>query len=140
MIKISSFYTPITASGGIIENSNGEYLFIFRRDKWDLPKGKMDAGETPLNTAIREIEEETGVNGLELISPLKDTFHTYEAFGKKWLKTTHWFHFKTNFSGELIPQTEEDITEIKWIKPQEISLVKQNTYPSILDILNQMNL
>ncbi len=134
--RISSFYTPISAAGGLIENNQGEFLFIFRREKWDLPKGKMDEGETALETAIREIEEETGVKGLAFFSALPDSYHVYEAFGKKWLKTTHWFHFKTAFAGPLIPQTEEDINAIKWIWPTDLEIVKKNTYPAILEILS----
>lgn len=134
---LSSYYTPISAAGGLIENASGDYLFIFRRGKWDLPKGKMDEGESALDTAVREIEEETGVNGLELITPLPDSFHVYEAFDKKWLKTTHWFHFKTSFKGKLIPQTEEQITEIKWVTKNELHVVKNNTYPAISDLISQ---
>ena len=133
--QLYEYYTPISAAGGLIENAQGDYLFIFRRGKWDLPKGKMDEGESALETAVREIEEETGVTGLELIAPLPDSYHVYEAFKKKWLKTTHWFHFKTTFVGKLIPQTEEDITEIRWVKKEELYMVKANTYPAIMDLL-----
>ena len=132
---IASRFKVIEAAGGIVVNDNKELLFIFRRGKWDLPKGKMDEGESALETAVREIEEETGVTGLELIAPLPDSYHVYEAFKKKWLKTTHWFHFKTTFVGKLIPQTEEDITEIRWVKKEELYMVKANTYPAIMDLL-----
>lgn len=133
--KLHQYFTPISAAGGLIENATGDYLFIFRRGKWDLPKGKMDEGESALETAVREIEEETGVTGLELIAPLPDSYHVYEAFDNRWLKTTHWFHFKTSFNGKLLPQTEEDITEIRWVKKEELQMIKANTYPAILDLM-----
>jgi 8-oxo-dGTP pyrophosphatase MutT (NUDIX family) len=125
----------IQAGGGLVENERREILFIFRRGKWDLPKGKLDPGETLEQCAIREVEEETGIGKLMLIRFLLITEHEYTERGEKILKETHWWLMKTSGSQTLIPQTEEDITEIKWIGPAELKRVLQNTYPAIVDVL-----
>ena len=125
----------IQAGGGLVENEKHEVLFIYRRGKWDLPKGKLDPGETLEQCAIREVQEETGIDKLNLIRFLLVTEHEYTERGEKILKETHWWLMKTNRSQTLIPQTEEDITEIKWIGPAELNVVLQNTYPAIVDVL-----
>jgi 8-oxo-dGTP pyrophosphatase MutT (NUDIX family) len=125
----------IQAGGGLVENERREVLFIFRRGKWDLPKGKLDRGETLEQCAIREVEEETGVGQLQLIRFLLITEHEYVERGKKILKETHWWLMKTVGHQTLVPQTEEDITEIKWVGSADFDLVLQNTYPAIVDVL-----
>jgi mutator protein MutT len=125
----------IQAGGGLVENEQSEVLFIFRRGKWDLPKGKLDKGETLEQCAIREVEEETGISGLQLKRFLLVTEHEYVEKGKKVLKETHWWLMKTHGNQTLIPQEEEDITEIRWIGSSDFSLVLQNTYPAIVDVL-----
>ncbi len=125
----------IQAGGGLVENEQREVLFIFRRGKWDLPKGKLDRGETLEQCAIREVEEETGVGQLQLIRFLLITEHEYVERGKKILKETHWWLMKTGGSQTLVPQTEEDITEIKWVGSADFDVVLQNTYPAIVDVL-----
>jgi 8-oxo-dGTP pyrophosphatase MutT (NUDIX family) len=125
----------IQAGGGLVENERREVLFIFRRGKWDLPKGKLDEGESLEQCAIREVEEETGVGQLQLIRFLLITEHEYVERGMKILKETHWWLMKTVGSQTLIPQTEEDITGIKWIGSANFNLVLQNTYPAIVDVL-----
>jgi 8-oxo-dGTP pyrophosphatase MutT (NUDIX family) len=125
----------IRAGGGLVKNEKNEVLFIFRRGKWDLPKGKLDEGETLEQCALREVEEETGVGQLELVRFLLITEHDYEERGKPILKETHWWLMKTIGNQPLIPQKEEDITEIRWIGPADFNLIKQNTYPAILDVL-----
>jgi 8-oxo-dGTP pyrophosphatase MutT (NUDIX family) len=125
----------IKAGGGLVINKNGEILFMFRRGKWDLPKGKLDPGESLESCAKREVIEETGVSQLELVRFLLITEHEYEERGDLILKETHWWLMKTNGNQPLIPQTEEDITELKWIEPPDLKMVQQNTYPGILDVL-----
>lgn len=85
-------FTVIEAAGGIVQNSKKEILFIYRLDKWDLPKGKMEKSEKPHECAIREVEEETGVTRLSLKEKIGETYHTYDAFGKHFLKITHWYY------------------------------------------------
>jgi 8-oxo-dGTP pyrophosphatase MutT (NUDIX family) len=125
----------VKAGGGLVLNEKGEVLFIFRRGKWDLPKGKLDPGESLESCALREVIEETGVAQLEIIRFLLVTEHEYEELGRVILKETHWWLMKTNGNQPLIPQTEEDITELKWIGPSDFKIVQQNTYPGILDVL-----
>lgn len=128
----------IKAAGGLVKNHKGEILMIFRRGKWDLPKGKLDAGETIEECALREVEEETGLKNVELGKLLKITFHTYVQFGKHILKETHWFSMIAKGNENLIPQTEEDITETKWVKKTDLKNYLSNTFPAIAEILNQL--
>jgi ADP-ribose pyrophosphatase YjhB (NUDIX family) len=130
-------FTVIEAAGGIVQNTTKEILFIYRLGKWDLPKGKMEAGENPGECAVREVEEETGVSGLDLKYKVGETFHTYDAFGKHFLKTTHWYYITATNNQQLKPQQEEDITDVKWIATQNIKEPMSNTYPSIKDIMHQ---
>ena len=125
----------IKAAGGLVINENKEILFMFRRGKWDLPKGKLDPGESLESCAQREVKEETGISYVELVRFLIITEHEYEEKGKIILKETHWWLMKTNSHQQLKPQAEEDITGVKWISPADFKIVQQNTYPSILEIL-----
>lgn len=124
-------FKNIIACGGLVQNENKDVLFIFRRGKWDLPKGKIEAGEALDECAKREIEEETGVKDLVFKHKICETFHVYEEKGITILKTSHWFYFKTNSKQKLDPQTEEDITEVKWIPTSEIAKPMKNTYATI---------
>jgi 8-oxo-dGTP pyrophosphatase MutT (NUDIX family) len=128
-------FTLIEAAGGIVQNENKELLFILRKGKWDLPKGKLDKGEELVTCAEREIKEETGVENLKLKKSIGTTYHTYDEFGKHFLKISHWFFFITKGHQSLQPQTEEDITEIKWFLTKDIRTPMANTYPNIKDIL-----
>jgi 8-oxo-dGTP pyrophosphatase MutT (NUDIX family) len=125
----------VRAAGGLVENERGEVLFIFRRNKWDLPKGKVDPGEGTEECALREVTEETGLQDIELKEPLIITHHAYEENGLDILKETHWFRIKASGDEPLVPQTEEDITELRWFKQHELAEVKRNTYPNILEVL-----
>jgi 8-oxo-dGTP pyrophosphatase MutT (NUDIX family) len=129
-------FTLIEAAGGIVQNEKKELLFIFRLDKWDLPKGKMEKGEDAETCALREVEEETGVTKLKMHKKVGETYHTYNAYGKHYLKTTHWFYMTCSSKQELVPQTEEHIDLIKWVKTKDIKEPLKNTYASIKDILN----
>lgn len=128
-------FTCMEAAGGVVKNGKEETLFIFRRGKWDLPKGKMEEGEEPAICAAREIEEETGVASLSLIKKICETYHVYEDFGKTILKTTHWFSFTTTCNDTPVPQTEEDITEVRWVAEREIPELMKNTYGSIQEVV-----
>jgi len=104
----------IVAAGGLVYNSQKEILFIYRNKKWDLPKGKAEKGENIEETAIREVEEETHVQGLEIVRFLQTTYHIINRNGKYKLKETHWYEMKTDFEGELIPEISEGIKKAKW--------------------------
>ncbi|HET9056944.1 MAG TPA: NUDIX domain-containing protein [Chitinophagaceae bacterium] len=127
-------FTLLIAAGGLVENEKKQLLLIFRRGKWDLPKGKMDKGETPEACAIREVQEETGLQKIQIKKKITVTYHTYEEFGKHILKENHWYKMKASSSEKFIPQTEEDIGEIHWVEKDKIDEYLKNTYPSILDV------
>ena len=126
----------ISAAGGMVVNENKEILMIFRRGKWDLPKGKLDAGETLEQCALREVEEETGLKNIKLNKKLITTYHTYDEFGKHILKESHWYKMKCTGEQNLIPQTEEDITEIKFVAPEDLKKYTSNTFCTIEEVLN----
>ncbi len=139
MFKLfQSIFKNIEAGGGLVKNKKEEYLFIFRNGKWDLPKGKREEGETIESCAIREVEEECGIKGLEISKQLPTTYHIYTVEGKEILKSTVWFEMKCDDTSELIPQREEGITEAKWFTKGDLKIVKNNTYPSIVDVMSEI--
>ncbi|MBP6811205.1 MAG: NUDIX domain-containing protein, partial [Saprospiraceae bacterium] len=103
-------FKVLEAAGGYVLNGQGELLVFYRRGSWDLPKGKIDKGETPEQAAVREVQEETGLLNIDLGSFLAHTYHTYEEKGKRILKKTWWYRMQTTDT-QLVPQTEEDIEE-----------------------------
>jgi 8-oxo-dGTP pyrophosphatase MutT (NUDIX family) len=128
-------FTVVKAGGGLVINEQGEILLIFRRGKWDLPKGKLDKGETLEQCAVREVQEETGLKKVMLQSALKTTYHTYHEGTKFILKESHWYRMGATREEKLIPQTEEDIHEIKWVPQEEVAKYIRLTYPSVADVL-----
>lgn len=131
-------FDVVVAAGGVVKNNDDELLLIFRRGKWDLPKGKLDKGETLEQCAIREVQEETGLKNISLQEKLLTTYHTYSQFGKHILKESHWYKMQCNADQKLVPQTEEDITDIKWVANNDIKTYAANTYQTILEVLNQI--
>lgn len=129
-------HVPVVASGGVVYNQVGHLLLIKRLGKWDLPKGKIDAGESSEEAAIREVEEECGISGISIIEQLPTTYHTYKMHNYRFLKITNWYRMKTEFKGELVPQKEEMITDAKWIEPRILDLSMLETYDSIRDLLS----
>jgi hypothetical protein len=135
-IAFQSYFTIIKAAGGIVNNDKNEKLFIYRLEKWDLPKGKMEGRESIEDTAIREIEEECGISNLTITKQLKDTYHIYKLKDKNILKQTYWFDVSSSFKGALVPQLEEGITKVEWLNGEQINeKVIGNTYASIKDLL-----
>ncbi|MBN4047336.1 NUDIX domain-containing protein, partial [bacterium AH-315-P13] len=100
-------------------------------NKWDLPKGKAESKETIDKTAIREVEEETGVKGLNITKPLEMTYHIFKRNGKYRIKITYWFEMKTNYDGLLSPQENEGITKVEWLNPKQITKAMKNSYANI---------
>lgn len=119
------------AGGGLVYNKNGQVLFIFRNGKWDLPKGGIEKGETIGETALREVAEETGVEGLSLGPKLLKTYHVFKRGGQFRLKITHWFEMRTDYRGAFAPQTEEGIEKALWLSPHEWPHALQNSYKNI---------
>ena len=130
-------FTIIQAGGGLVLNEKNEILLIFRKGKWDLPKGKLDNGETISACAIREVEEETGLKNVILIEPLIITYHTYHEGSRFILKESHWYTMKVSGNQTLTPQTEEDILEVKWITKEEAKQYFPECYPSVVDVLEK---
>ncbi|KGE15745.1 NUDIX hydrolase [Sphingobacterium deserti] len=128
----------IKAAGGIVKNGDGEYLFIHRLGKWDLPKGKVEDNEKMRDAALREVEEECGIRVNYLGKKLHTTYHTYVMRGKFVLKQTKWYDMGVNKSPDLIPQLEEDITDARWISKDDLDIVRENTYPLIAQIIKDL--
>ncbi len=128
-------FKVIKAAGGLIENNKKETLFIFRLGKWDLPKGKLEKGESIKEAAIRECEEECGISELKIKKSLSITYHMYEHKGAMVLKETFWFAMKSSFTGKLVPQTEEAIEKVIWAKQKDFKMIKANTYQNILEVI-----
>ena len=135
-----SRYKSIEAAGGIVTNLAKEVLWIRRNEKWDLPKGKVEIGEEIEDTAVREVEEECNVNGLEIIKEVASTFHCYTTRKGKWaLKRTYWYEMNTHYMGELIPQVEEGIERVEWVNKDNIESLKMNTYKSLIDVFDSID-
>lgn len=133
---IKKKFTVIRAAGGLVFRKKDEILMIFRRGKWDLPKGKLDEGEDLSTCALREVKEETGLKKLNIIQPLIVTYHTYNENKQHTLKESHWFLMQTRDDGELVPQIEEDIEKCEWVKIDNISVHMENTYALIHDVMH----
>ena len=153
-----SGFTLVPAAGGVVKNERGEILFIFRRGKWDLPKGKVKGrktkdegrekksekrkakGEWLVAEAIREVKEETGLMEVEVVRKLQSTYHIYFEKGKQVLKETYWFEMVSSGDQKLAPQTEEEITEVRWFKTDELDMVLENTFESLKSIIEQLRM
>ena len=131
----------ILAAGGLVTNDKNELLMMFRRGKWDLPKGKLDEGESLESCAVREVQEETGLKDLELGSLVGVTYHEYfdKYSDAEVIKETHWFAMKAKGEHKLIPQTEEDIEKIIWANEVAIKECSKNTYRNIEEIIEKFS-
>ncbi|NQV78216.1 MAG: NUDIX domain-containing protein [Lutibacter sp.] len=119
------------AAGGKVLNANNETLFIYRFNKWDLPKGKLESGESISECAVREVEEECGISNLQIEKELETTYHIFERKGKLILKITYWFLMSTTYTGKLTPQFEEGIEQVVFKKEDETVEALKNTYENI---------
>jgi 8-oxo-dGTP pyrophosphatase MutT (NUDIX family) len=142
-------FNLVQAGGGLVNNGAQAWLFMLRRGKWDLPKGKLDAGETLEKCAVREVGEETGLGAVRLDAPLLITYHTYDENGKHILKETHWYRMSVSGKQAAIPvpdqriakfQADEAITEIVWADKERVAALTKNTFPSIIDVLKAAGL
>ena len=121
----------VIAAGGKITNSKSETLFIYRNDKWDLPKGKTEKNEQLPQTALREVKEETGIKKVSINKPLDITYHIFRRNNEYRLKVTYWFDMFSDYEGIFFPQLDEGITDVKWVKKADLEEVKINSYPNI---------
>jgi len=127
------------AGGGFVYNKNGEVLFIFRNGKWDLPKGGIEKGEEIEATAMREVEEETGVNQLRITNKLQKTYHVFKRNGKYKLKITHWFEMFSDFEGTPVGQENEGIEKVAWLNQEQIKEALKNSYENIKLLFEEEN-
>jgi ADP-ribose pyrophosphatase YjhB (NUDIX family) len=141
--QVIHHFTPVEAAGGVVQNEKKEVLLIFRRGHWDLPKGKVDEGESLQDAAIREVIEETGLQGtLNILSKVffpdnlnEATYHTYPYKGTTAMKISHWYLMQYAGNAEVIPQTEEDIEKAEWVAVKDLPEYFEPMYPSVKDVL-----
>lgn len=127
-------YRFVQAAGGAVSDERGRLLVIHRLGLWDLPKGKVEAGEPIDVGAVREVQEECGLQEVTLVAPLCETWHTYERKGEQHLKRTDWFLMRASSTEVLTAQEEEDIDAVRWADPEELAAIKRDTYPSLLAV------
>lgn len=137
---ILNHYAHWQAAGGLIRNPTGHVLLMFRRGFWDLPKGKLDPGESLEQCALREVAEETGLHHVRISSALPDTWHTYELGDKRILKQTHWYLMESDGSELTVAQIEEDILDIQWVLPEHLEKYLKYTYPNIRSVFKNAGL
>lgn len=132
----SKLFKVIDAAGGLVKNKQNQWLFIFRHNKWDLPKGKLEKNESITDAAMREVEEECGITGLSIVKQLPATYHIYFLENKAVLKRTYWFEMSCTDESPLVPQAEEGITDVKWFAKSDLKNVWNNTFESVRDVMS----
>jgi len=128
----------IDAAGGLVERSDGKILFIYRNNRWDLPKGGVEKKELIIEAAQREVKEETGLADLIVINKIGETYHIFKKGKNFRLKRTYWFKMKSDYQGELFPQEEEGIISAEWINKKRIPEIFKNAYENIKEIVNEV--
>ncbi len=132
-----SLFKNISAAGGLVINKEKQFLMIYRREKWDLPKGKAEKNESIAETALREVSEETGLTKLKLVDKICDTYHTYQIGTDYVIKDTSWYLMKSKKEEKLIPQEKEDIAEARWVNEPEVDFLLQNSFGAIHDVFEK---
>ena len=130
----------IIAAGGLVFNEKNELLMIYRRGKWDLPKGKLDEGERIEDCAVREVMEETGLKEITRGALLTISYHTYfdKWVGEEVIKETHWYKMTASSEQSLIPQIEEDIELIRWVSGTALEECLQDSYENIVEVVREV--
>ena len=136
--KLKSHFDFQRAAGGIVLKNNS-VLSIYRFQRWDFPKGHVEAGETDMQAAIREVMEETGIDGLSISKDFGYTHHIFPTSSQFVLKETHWYEMHTQSNKTLNPQKEEDILKAKWVPMSEMETITENTYPTFIELLKRLN-
>lgn len=135
--KVCAEFLEVNAGGGLVENRRGDFLLINRNGLWDLPKGHQDPGEEISVTALREVQEEIGIEELSLQELICITDHCYKRNGIWHLKHTWWYRMLDNKPIDLTPQREEDISKAAWVAKSSLPPFLQNTYPSIVEVFRE---
>ena len=133
--EFKACFSYIDAAGGVVLKPDGTFLVMKRDGLWDLPKGKLEKGESAKIAALREVEEETGLKNLTVKQPILSTFHTYQITEDMHLKKIKWYEMHYSGEAEPVPEIAENITEIRWVEPGKTDFIRKNTYPSVLDVL-----
>ncbi len=130
------YFTEVSAAGGLVMHTSGRYLLIEKKGKLDLPKGHVEPGEEAEACALREVSEECGISGHKIIKPICPSYHTYSWEGISYLKKTFWFLMA--YDGEMVtvPQTEEGITRVEWLLPDELNKIKFSAWASLMELIN----
>lgn len=135
--QLHAMYRQIDAGGGVAYNEYGEILMIYRRGKWDLPKGKLDDGEAIEACALREVCEETGLERLSLGEKICDTYHIYSLYSENLLKRTAWYKMMGTSEDKLKPQKAENIMEARWVKEQDLPPLAAKSYEAVREVLRE---
>ena len=138
--KVLKSVPVIAAAGGLVKNERKEFLFIYRNDTWDLPKGKIEKGETIKNAAVREVEEECGITVQKLGKKIGKTYHAYIYKGEVVIKKSYWYKMKAIGQDKLKPQKEEGITDVRWFNKDKMAPIIKNTFPSIAEVMEKTGL
>jgi 8-oxo-dGTP pyrophosphatase MutT (NUDIX family) len=138
MKEVISQFALVEAAGGLVRNTKGELLLIFRHEHWDLPKGKHEPGETIPETALREVEEECGINQLTLFDLLTPSYHIYKENGIPLLKKTYWYTMQYAGNAPLVPQEAEGIREARWVPMDQIPIYIPKMFSSITDVVRHL--
>ena len=131
---VKKSFTYVEAAGGLVRKPTGEVLMIYRNNRWDLPKGHREAGESPEETALREVEEECGITGLQLFHRITATYHIYRDSECATLKRTDWYAMRYTGSEKPAPQTVEGITHAEWKSMDELPAILPTVYCSIYEV------
>jgi len=135
-IELHKLYEPIAAAGGVVEDEQGRILMMYRHGRWDLPKGKLDPGESLETCALREVQEETGLKEVSLRQPICDTYHVYQQNSHRLLKKTSWFTMSGDSKGRLFPQIEEGITDLRWVEQKDLGPLIFKSYEAVREVLS----
>ena len=136
-MRICAEFKEVNAGGGLVSNRRGDFLLISRNGLWDLPKGHQDPGEDISVTALREVQEETGIDELLLRDLICITDHCYRRDGIWHLKHTWWYDMLYTDPTDLVPQREEDISKAAWVAKSSLPPFLRNTYPSIAEVFRE---
>jgi len=137
--SFKSIFRIIDAAGGAIKNTEGDLLMIYRYGHWDLPKGKIELGESKEEGALREVMEECGVDEPDITGVLPTTYHYYELEGEPILKRSFWFAMSLDKNSPLKPQLEEDISQVIWCDSAKVEELKDQSYGNIRLVLNALD-